>query len=49
MGLLVLKPGEVSFMCDTTFSAETKFTLKGDGRRFVVLSGLNRKHQARPQ
>ena len=43
-----LRAGEVQFRCDQTFSFDTTFELKGDGRKFVILSASRGVHVAKP-
>ena len=47
-GVTDLRPGEVSFLCDQTLVFDTTFALKGDGRKYVVLSGNGGRHIAKP-
>lgn len=47
-GVSELGVGEVYFECDQTFAFDTTFSLKGDGRKFVVIASLAGKHVAKP-
>jgi len=47
-GVSELSSGEASFLCDQTFVFDTLLSLKGDGRKFVVLSGDGGRHVAKP-
>jgi hypothetical protein len=42
------RPGEVSFRCDQTIAFDTTLELKGDGRKFVVISHRDGLHIAKP-
>lgn len=47
-GLSEIAPGEVFFRCDLTFAFDTTFTMKGDGRKFVIIASENGQHVAKP-
>ena len=47
-GVGELRPGEVRFLCDQSIGFDTTFTLKGDGRKFVVISNSGGEHIAKP-
>lgn len=47
-GVSELRPGEVSFQCDQTFAFDTTLEVKGDGRKFVIISGETGRHVAKP-
>lgn len=47
-GVMTLVPGEATFQCDQTFAFDTTFSLKGDGRMFVVMSSNAGQHVAKP-
>jgi len=47
-GVSDLRPGEVRFKCDQTIAFDTTFALKGDGRKFVVISNNAGEHVAKP-
>lgn len=47
-GIIELRPGEVSFTCDQSFVFDTPFTLKGDGRKFVIISHRDGRYVAKP-
>lgn len=47
-GVSKLAAGEVYFECDQTFAFDSTFSLKGDGRKFVVIASQGRKHVAKP-
>ena len=47
-GVTTLAPGEAVFHCDQTFAFDTTFSLKGDGRMFVVISSSAGDHVAKP-
>jgi len=47
-GVGELAPGEVYFFCDQTFAFDTTFSLKGDGRKFVIIAAQNGAHVAKP-
>ena len=41
-------PGEVFFRCDQRIVFDTTFSLKGDGRKFVIISSRAGEHVAKP-
>lgn len=47
-GVDTLAPGEVYFRCDQTFAFDTTFSLKGDGRQFVIIASQAGAHVAKP-
>ncbi len=47
-GVHEMRPGEVSFICDQTLRFDTTFALKGDNRKFVVISSGAGRHIAKP-
>ena len=47
-GVGELRPGEVYFECDQTFAFDSTFSLKGDGRKFVIIASQDRRHVAKP-
>lgn len=47
-GVSELSPGEVSFTCDLTLVFDTTFALKGDNRKFVIISSKGHQHVAKP-
>jgi hypothetical protein len=47
-GVTELRPGEARFHCDQTLAFDTTFELKGDGRKFVVISSQAGEHAAKP-
>lgn len=47
-GVSELGIGEVYFECDQTFAFDTTFSLKGDGRKFVIIASSSGKHVAKP-
>lgn len=47
-GVGELGPGEVYFESDQTFPFDSTFSLKGDGRKFVVIASQERRHVAKP-
>lgn len=47
-GVSELAPGEAYFLCDQTFAFDTTFSLKGDGRKFVVIASQTGAHVAKP-
>ena len=47
-GVAHLRAGEVQFRCDQTFAFDTTFELKGDGRKFVIISSDRGLHVAKP-
>lgn len=47
-GVSELHAGEVYFQADQTFAFDTPFTLKGDGRKFVIIASDAGKHVAKP-
>lgn len=47
-GIDEIAPGEVYFQCDHTFAFDTTFTMKGDGRKFVVIASEEGRHVAKP-
>lgn len=47
-GVSELAPGEASFLCDQTLPFDTTFSLKGDGRKFVVIASQAGAHVAKP-
>lgn len=40
--------GEVYFHSDQTFVFDTTFSLKGDGRKFVIIASEEGRHVAKP-
>ena len=40
--------GEVYFQSDQTFVFDTTFSLKGDGRKFVIIASEGGSHVAKP-
>lgn len=47
-GVSDLRPGEACFRCDQNLAFDTTFTLKGDGRKFVVISSRDGVIVAKP-
>jgi len=47
-GVSQMAPGEVYFLCDQTLLFDTTFSLKADGRKFVVIASGNGYHVAKP-
>ena len=47
-GVSELAPGEVFFRCDQTFAFDTTLSLKGDGRKYVIIASQAGKHVAKP-
>lgn len=47
-GISEIAPGEVVFRCDQTFAFDTTFSVKGDGRKFVVIASEEGRHVAKP-
>lgn len=47
-GVSALGAGEVYFECDQTVAFDTTFSLKGDGRKFVIIASSGRRHVAKP-
>jgi hypothetical protein len=47
-GISDLRPGEASFRCDLTIGFDTTLAMKGDGRKFVVISSHAGRHIAKP-
>jgi len=47
-GVGELGPGEAYFESDQTFPFDSTFSLKGDGRKFVIIASQERRHVAKP-
>jgi len=47
-GVATLAPGEATFVCDQTIAFDTTFSMKGDGRMFVIISSSAGNHVAKP-
>lgn len=47
-GVTELRAGEVFFHCDQSIPFDTTFEMKGDGRKFVIISSKGRLHVAKP-
>jgi len=43
-GVGELRPGEVYFESDQTFAFDSTFSLKGDGRKFVIIASQGGRH-----
>jgi hypothetical protein len=47
-GISDIGTGEVYFHCDQTFAFDTTFSMKGDGRKYVIIGSEEGRHVAKP-